>query len=174
MDAVLVGAGTVRADNPLLTCRIAGGRNPFRVVLDSRLRISPSAQLLRLPDADRTIIATTQQAPLGKIATLEKLGILIWRLPSRNGRVAWLPLLRKLASIGVVSLLIEGGAEIAASALKTKIVDKLALFYAPKIVGGDGRAMIGPLGIRKMSDALSLRRFNVQRHGEDILLWGDL
>jgi diaminohydroxyphosphoribosylaminopyrimidine deaminase/5-amino-6-(5-phosphoribosylamino)uracil reductase len=174
MDAVLVGAGTVRADNPLLTCRIAGGRNPFRVVLDSRLRISPSAQLLRLPDADRTIIATTQQAPLGKIATLEKLGILIWRLPSRNGRVAWLPLLRKLASIGVVSLLIEGGAEIAASALKTKIVDKLALFYAPKIVGGDGRAMIGPLGIRKMSDALSLRRFNVQRHGDDILLWGDL
>ena len=174
MDAVLVGAGTVRADDPLLTCRIAGGRNPYRVVLDSRLQISPTAQVLRLPDAGKTIIATTNRAPLRKVRTLEKLGVVIWRLPSRNDRVAWLPLLRKLAGIGVVSLLIEGGAEVAASALKNKIVDKLELFYAPKIVGGDGRAMIGPLGIGKMAQALKLRRFDLRRCGDDILLLGYL
>jgi diaminohydroxyphosphoribosylaminopyrimidine deaminase/5-amino-6-(5-phosphoribosylamino)uracil reductase len=174
MDAVLVGLGTVRADDPLLTCRIAGGRNPFRVVLDSQLQISPSAQVLHLPDAGKTVIATTNRAPLSKVRTLEKLGIVIWRLPSRNGRVAWLPLLRKLAGIGVVSLLVEGGAEITASALKTKVVDKLALFYAPKIVGGDGRAMIGPLGIGKMAQALKLRRFDLRRCGDDILLLGYL
>ena len=173
-DAVLVGAGTVRADDPLLTCRIAGGRNPFRVVLDSQLQISPSAQVLRLPDAAKTVIATTNRAPLSKVRTLEKLGIVIWRLPSRNGRVAWLPLLRKLAGIGVVSLLVEGGAEITASALKSKVVDKLALFYAPKILGGDGRAMIGPLGIGKMAQALKLRRFDLRRCGDDILLLGYL
>ncbi|HET7006694.1 MAG TPA: bifunctional diaminohydroxyphosphoribosylaminopyrimidine deaminase/5-amino-6-(5-phosphoribosylamino)uracil reductase RibD [Candidatus Binatia bacterium] len=174
MDAVLVGAGTVRADDPLLTCRIAGGRNPYRVVLDSRLRISPAAQLLRLTEPGKTIIATTNRAPLAKVQTLEKLGILVWRLPSRNGRVAWLPLLGKLANLGVVSLLIEGGGEVAASALKAKVVDKLALFYAPKLVGGDGRAMIGPLGVGKMAQALSLRRLNVHRCGDDVLLSGYL
>jgi diaminohydroxyphosphoribosylaminopyrimidine deaminase/5-amino-6-(5-phosphoribosylamino)uracil reductase len=174
MDAVLVGANTVRADDPLLTCRIAGGRNPLRVVLDSRLRISPIAKILRLPDAGKTIIATTDLAPPGKIRALQKSGVVIWRLPSRKGQVAWLPLLRKLATIGVVSILIEGGAEIAASALKTRVVDKLVVFYAPKIVGSDGHAMIGPLGIGKMAQALSLRRVSVCRCGDDILLSGYL
>lgn len=174
MDAVLVGAGTARADDPLLTCRIAGGRNPYRVVLDSHLRVSLSAQLLRLPDAGKTIIATTNKAPLSKERALAKMGVVVWRLPSRNDQVAWLPLLRKLASLGVVSLLIEGGAAVAASALKNKVVDKLALFYAPKIVGGDGRSMIGPLGIDKMAQALALRRFDLRRSGDDLLLSGYL
>jgi len=173
-DAVLVGGGTVRADDPLLTCRVAGGRNPYRVVLDSRLRISPAAQLLRLPDADKTIIATTNRAPLSKVRGLEKLGVSVWCLPSRNDRIAWLPLLRKLASLGVVSLLIEGGAEVAASALKTKVVDKVELFYAPKIVGGDGRPMIGPLGIGRMAQAMALRRFDLRRSGDDLWLSGCL
>ena len=174
MDAVLVGAGTVRADDPLLTCRLPGGRNPFRVVLDSQLRISPAAKLLCLPDADKTIIATTMKAPLSKFQALEKSGVVIWRLPSCNDLVAWPPLLRKLAGIGVVALLIEGGAAVAASALKNKIVDKLELFYAPKFVGGDGRAMIGPLGIAKMAQALALRRFELRRSGDDLWLSGYL
>lgn len=174
MDAVLVGAGTVRADDPLLTCRIAGGRNPYRVVLDSRLRIAPTAQLLHLPDAGKTIIAATKQAPVKKVRALEKLGVTVWRLPSRNDQVAWRPLLRKLAGIGVVTVLIEGGAKVAASALKNKIVDKMELFYAPKIVGADGRAMIGPLGVGKMARALTLRRFDMRRSGEDLLLSGYL
>ncbi|MGZ8497316.1 MAG: bifunctional diaminohydroxyphosphoribosylaminopyrimidine deaminase/5-amino-6-(5-phosphoribosylamino)uracil reductase RibD [Candidatus Binatia bacterium] len=174
MDAVLVGAGTVRADDPLLTCRIAGGRNPYRVVLDSRLRIAPTAQLLHLPDVGKTIIAATKQAPVKKVRALEKLGVTVWRLPSRNDQVAWRPLLRKLAGIGVVTVLIEGGAAVAASALKNRVVDKLALFYAPKIIGGDGRAMIGALGIDKMARALTLRHFDLRRSGEDLLLSGYL
>jgi diaminohydroxyphosphoribosylaminopyrimidine deaminase/5-amino-6-(5-phosphoribosylamino)uracil reductase len=174
MDAVLVGAGTVRADDPLLTCRIVGGRNPYRVVLDSRLRITLAAQLLHLPDPDKTIIATTEKAPLKKVRALEKLGVTVWRLPSRNDRVAWPPLLRKLAGIGVVTVLIEGGAAVAASALKDKMVDKLELFYAPKIVGGDGRAMIGALGIDKIARALTIRRFDIRRSGADLLLSGYL
>ena len=174
MDAVLVGAGTVRADDPLLTCRIAGGRNPYRVVLDSRLRIPPAAQLLHLPDPDKTIIATTEKAPVRKVRALEKLGVAVWRLPSGNDRVPWRPLLRKLAGMGVVTVLIEGGAAVAASALKDKMVDKLELFYAPKIVGGDGRAMIGALGIDKIARALTVRRFDIRRSGADLLLSGYL
>ena len=170
MDAVLVGIGTVRADDPWLTCRIPNGRNPYRVVLDSRLRIALSARLLRLADAGKTIIATTTEAPIRKIRALEKLGVVVWQLPSGNNQVAWQPLLRELASIGVVSVLIEGGAAVAASALKHKIVDKLELFYAPKIVGGDGASMIASLGIAKMARALALERVDLRRYGDDILL----
>lgn len=174
MDAVLVGLGTVRADDPQLTCRSAGARNPYRVILDSRLSIAPAAQILHLPDAAKTIIATTDAAPKKKILMLEKLGVVVWRLPSKNQQVAWPPLLRKLAKLGVVSVLIEGGAAVAASALKHQIVDRLELFYAPKIVGGDGRPMIAGLGIAKMAKALALKDFALRRCGEDILLSGNL
>lgn len=170
MDAVLVGIGTVRADDPQLTCRIAQGRNPYRVVLDSQLRISPRAQLLRLSDPGKTIIATTRAAAAGKIRALEKLGAAVWVLPAHGGQVAWPALLDKLAASGVVSLLIEGGAAVAASALKQKVVDKLDLFYAPKIVGGDGAAMIAGLGVAKMAGALALKQVTVRRSGADIWL----
>ena len=132
------------------------------VVLDSRLRIPPSASILRLPDADKTIISDNAQGAAQQSTGIGKVGCRRVAFASRNDRVAWLPLLRKLAGLGVVSVLIEGGAEVAASALKNKVVDKLELFYAPKIVGGDGRAMIGPLGIGKMAQALALRRFDLR------------
>ena len=74
---------------------------------------------------------------------LEALGAQVWSIAARHREVAWLPLLRKLAASGIVSVMIEGGAAVAASALKDKIVDKIIFFYAPKIIGGDGRAMIG-------------------------------
>jgi len=173
-DAVLVGLDTARADNPQLTCRVPGGRNPYRVVLDSRLRISLSSQLLHQKDPAKTIIATTREASRSKAQAIERLGALVWRMPARGNRVAWQPLLRKLADHGIVSLLIEGGAAIAASALKEKIIDKIYFFYAPKIIGAEGKAMIGDLGLRKMAQALPLRDVEVRRIGDDVLLSGYL
>ena len=174
VDAIVVGAGTVRADDPQLNCRIPGGRNPYRVVLDGRLRIPLGSRLLSHQDAHKTIIATTAQAPTAKSRAIEALGAQVWRLPARHDQVAWLPLLRKLAGIGVVSVMIEGGASIAASALKGKVVDKIAFFYAPKIVGGDGRGMIDALAIAKMSRAIRLQRLDMRRSGGDILITGYL
>ncbi|MSP40779.1 MAG: bifunctional diaminohydroxyphosphoribosylaminopyrimidine deaminase/5-amino-6-(5-phosphoribosylamino)uracil reductase RibD [Deltaproteobacteria bacterium] len=174
MDAVLVGVATVRADDPQLTCRIAGGRDPYRVVLDSRLAIRLTAQLLRQKNPSKTIIATTVKAPAAKVRALEALGVQVWRLPARAGRVAWRPLLKRLAAQGVVSLLIEGGAAIAASALKEKIIDKVEFFYAPKIIGGDGWAMIGGLAIAKMARAIELKRVAVRKSGNDLRLTGYL
>ena len=172
MDAVLVGVETVRADDPQLTCRLAGGRNPFRVVLDSRLRISLTAQLLRQKDSEKTIIATTVKASAAKIRAVEALGAQVWPLPARDDRIAWQPLLKKLAAQGVVSVLIEGGAAVAASALKNNIVDKVEFFYAPKIVGGDGRAMIGALAISKMARAIQLQNLTMCRSGDDVWVTG--
>jgi diaminohydroxyphosphoribosylaminopyrimidine deaminase / 5-amino-6-(5-phosphoribosylamino)uracil reductase len=169
-DAVLVGAATVQADNPQLTCRIAGGRNPYRVVLDSRLSIAPSAQLLRHKDSDKTIVATTGRAAAAKRRAVESHGAQVWPLPAQKNQVAWRPLLKKLAAQGIVSVLIEGGAAVAASALKHRVVDKVEFFFAPKIIGGDGRVMIDSLAIGKMAHAIALKNTSVQRVGEDLLV----
>lgn len=173
-DAVLIGGATARADNPQLTCRTESGRNPYRIVLDSRLRLALTSRLLRQKDPAKTIIATTRKAPPAKVRAIESLGAVVWRLPARGNHVAWQPLLKKLAAMGVVSVLVEGGAAVAASALKEKIIDKVEFFYAPKIIGADGRAMIDGLGLRKMAQALSLRELDVRRVGDDILLSGYL
>ncbi|HEX6174909.1 MAG TPA: bifunctional diaminohydroxyphosphoribosylaminopyrimidine deaminase/5-amino-6-(5-phosphoribosylamino)uracil reductase RibD [Candidatus Binatia bacterium] len=173
-DAVLVGAGTVIADNPQLTCRIAGGRDPWRIILDARLRIPLDAEFLHQRGKDKNIIVTSDTAPAAKIGALETLGATVWRLPAREGAVRWQPLLRKLAKIGIASVLIEGGATTAAGALKEKVVDKMLLFYAPKLLGGDGRYMIDSLGIEHIKQSVMLQNLKVQKSGADLLVSGYL
>ncbi len=170
VDAVLVGAATVRADDPQLTCRIAGGRNPYRVVLDSRLSIAPSAQLLRHKDSHKTIVATTRRASAAKRRAIESSGAHVWVLPAQGRQVAWRPLLKRLAAQGIVTVLVEGGAAVAASALKQGVVDKVQFFYAPKIIGGDGRVMIDDLALGKMSHAIGVKNLSVRRFGTDLLI----
>ncbi len=174
VDAVIVGIGTVKADDPQLTCRIAGGRNPLRIVLDSRLEIKPSAALLRQADPAKTIIAAGPAASRAKARALAARGAEIWSMPLRAGRIAWLPLLRRLAKLGVVSVMIEGGAALAASALRAGVVDKTIFFYAPKILGGDARSMIGPLGLRRVRHALALKNLRVEKSGADLMVTGYL
>jgi len=173
-DAVVVGAGTVIADNPQLTCRIAGGRDPWRIILDARLRIPLNAEFLRQRGNDKNIIVTSETAPAGKIRALENLGATVWRLPGREGAVRWFPLLKRLGKIGIASVLIEGGAITAAGALKEKMVDKMLLFYAPKLLGGDGRYMIDSLGIEHIKQSVMLQNLKVQKSGADLLISGYL
>ena len=174
VDAVLVGVETVRADDPRLTCRIPGGRNPWRVILDSRLRIPISAQVLRERDPQKTIIATSAAASATKARAIEALGAKVWRLPLRQDTLSWLPLLKKLASFGIVSVMIEGGATIASSALKEKIVDKVIFYYAPKILGGDGRVMLDGLGIRRVRQSLPIKHLQVRKSAGDLIVSGYL
>jgi diaminohydroxyphosphoribosylaminopyrimidine deaminase / 5-amino-6-(5-phosphoribosylamino)uracil reductase len=173
-DAVLVGAGTVIIDNPQLTCRTAGGRDPRRIILDARLRIPLNAEFLRQRGSDKNIIVTSTTSPAAKIRALENLGATVWRLPAREGAVRWLPLLKKLAKTGIASILIEGGATTAARALKEKMVDKVLLFYAPKLVGGDGRYMIGSLGVESIKQSVMLQNLKIQKSGTDLLVSGYL
>ncbi len=174
LDAVLVGSGTVMADDPQLTCRIAGGRNPWRIVLDRRLRVSPSAQLFRQRDPEKTIVVTSRRAASGKAKILTARGAKILRVGERNGKISWNALLKRLARLEIQSVLIEGGAATAASALKEKVVDKVLFFYAPKIIGGDGRVMIETLGIRRIDRSLRLKRLEVLKLSGDIVVSGDL
>ncbi|MPZ75541.1 MAG: bifunctional diaminohydroxyphosphoribosylaminopyrimidine deaminase/5-amino-6-(5-phosphoribosylamino)uracil reductase RibD [Deltaproteobacteria bacterium] len=174
IDAVLVGAGTVIADDPQLTCRIQGGRDPWRIILDAHLRIPLTARLLRQRGSDKNIIVTGHAAPAAKVRALEGLGTTVWRFPVRHGTVPWLPVLKKLAKMGLASVLIEGGATTAAVALKEKVVDKVLLFYAPKILGGDARFMIDSLGVRRVKQSIAVKRMEIEKSGTDVLVSGYL
>ena len=174
VDAVLVGSGTVLTDNPELTCRIRDGRNPRRVILDRRLRISPAAKLMRLNDPEKNIIITGAGASASRVRALAARGAQVLRVSERDGKMRWRAVLKKLGSLGIQSVLIEGGAFVAASALRENAVDKVLFFYAPKLIGGDGRVMIESLGIKAAKRSLKLHRLEVQLSGGDIMVSGYL
>lgn len=170
VDAVVTGVGTVIADDPQLTCRIPNGRNPWRVILDSRLRVPLAAKLLRQPDPERSIIVTSDRSPHQKARAIESLGAQVWRVRLRRGRIPWTAILRRLAAKGTLSVMIEGGATTAAWALQEQAVDKLLFFYAPMILGGDGRVMIDALGVKRVRQALRVQRTRVRKLGTDTLV----
>lgn len=172
VDAVLVGVGTVIADNPQLTCRVLGGRDPWRLVLDGHLRIPLSAKLLHQPGPEKNIIVTGLRASRTKIQEIQKLGAQVWRFPVRDGKIPWKPLLKKLAVMGILSVMIEGGGATASGALREKRVDKILFFYAPKIIGGDGKAMVEALGVKAMRRSRRVTNLEVRKFGKDFLVSG--
>jgi diaminohydroxyphosphoribosylaminopyrimidine deaminase / 5-amino-6-(5-phosphoribosylamino)uracil reductase len=174
VDAVVVGSGTVLADDPHLTCRLPGGRNPFRVVLDRRLRIPLTARILRGPDPDKSIIVTGLRAPRKKATAIESMGAQVWRLRLSRGVIPLAPVLQRLGRMGLLSVMIEGGGDTAGRALREKAVDKVLFFYAPKILGGDGRNMIGALEIVKVVRCKQVRDVAIKRFGPDFLVSGYL
>jgi diaminohydroxyphosphoribosylaminopyrimidine deaminase/5-amino-6-(5-phosphoribosylamino)uracil reductase len=147
-DAVLVGAGTVRTDDPRLTCRLPGGRDPLRVVLSgARLALPPRARVIAAGGPATWVIAPAD-APPGRVAALRRRGIDVLLLRGRRGRVPFASVVRALGERGITSLLVEGGGTVAAEALRARVVDRLVLFVAPMLLGGDGRRGGRPAGHR--------------------------
>lgn len=174
-DALMVGIGTVQADNPLLTTRLKGkvGKDPIRVIVDSSLRISPQARLFNPHSQAGVIIATTQKAPRGKKERLEKIGAKVITVGSANGKVDLKKLMVALGKLEITSLLIEGGTKIITSALKDDIVDKIFFFYAPKILGGHAaHGITAGEGVEYVIQALTVQDLKVKRQGEDVLVEG--
>jgi diaminohydroxyphosphoribosylaminopyrimidine deaminase/5-amino-6-(5-phosphoribosylamino)uracil reductase len=169
LDAVLVGSGTVLADDPRLTCRIRGGRDPLRVVLDGRLRVPETARVFAGSGA--RVRLYTQHPASPKAERLRRRGVIVRRGGGdRPGTLR--AVLEDLAACGTTSVLVEGGAAVAARALREGLVDRVVLFVAPKLVGGDGKPAIGPLGIRRMRDALVLEDVRIERLGADLVVEG--
>lgn len=168
-DAVLVGVETVIRDDPALTCRLPGGRDPLRVVLDRRLRISETARVLTNTGPAATVVATAL-AGGAKWRRLQVRGVQLVRVPAVRGGVSLRQVLAWLGRAGVSAVLIEGGAAVAASALKARLVDRMVLFYAPKLIGGDGRPMLDALGVRAMREAWELGAVRVRRVGADFMV----
>ena len=162
LDAVLVGIGTALADDPLLTVRgVPGGRNPVRVVVDSRGRLPRRAQLLKAPG--RTLLATVADVALPGAETVRC-------KPDRRGQVDLLDLLRKLAKRGLTSVLVEGGASLHGAFLRAGLWDELRLFIAPKLAGKDGLSWAGFAGPRAMGRALQLQFTEAGSVGDDLLV----
>jgi diaminohydroxyphosphoribosylaminopyrimidine deaminase/5-amino-6-(5-phosphoribosylamino)uracil reductase len=165
VDAVLVGAGTIIADDPLLTVRMVAGRDPARIVVDSRLRIPATARIF---GPGRAIVAATEGADEELARTLRERGAEVWRLPSADGRVDLRALMAELGRRDFMSVMVEGGAEVAASALKAGIVDQVQVFIAPKMIGA-GLGSVGDLGIEKVAEGVQLTDVEIERVGDDLL-----
>jgi diaminohydroxyphosphoribosylaminopyrimidine deaminase/5-amino-6-(5-phosphoribosylamino)uracil reductase len=167
-DAVLVGAGTVLVDDPELTCRGARGRNPLRVVLDGRLRSPLEARVFRTSIAP-TLVLTSERASRRKVAALQARGVEVERLGGA-AELPWEAVLAALGKRGLLAVLVEGGAEVAAKALAARGVDRLLVFFAPLLIGGDGRPMLGSLGVRRLAEALRLPHLEVRRFAGDLMV----
>lgn len=169
-DAILVGAATVIRDDPELTCRLRGGRNPLRVVLDGRLRLPLNARVLAGTDTAATLVVTSRTASAAKVRRIEQRGAEVLRLPATAGAISMKRLLRALGRRGTTSILVEGGATTAAAAVAAGVVDRLLIFYAPTLIGGDGKPMLGPLGVRRLAQAVRLQPPRLTRFARDVLV----
>jgi diaminohydroxyphosphoribosylaminopyrimidine deaminase/5-amino-6-(5-phosphoribosylamino)uracil reductase len=173
LDAVLVGVGTVLADDPQLTPRIPGmgGKKPLRVILDTTLRTPLEAQVVRSAAEAPTLIATGPEPDRRRVARFQERGVEVLALPLEEGRVSPSGLLRELGGRQITSLLVEGGAEVHGSFFRAGLVDKVYFFYAPKIIGGkDAVPLVGGRGAAILGESLALNRLRLRRFDGDIMV----
>ncbi|MBX7115714.1 MAG: bifunctional diaminohydroxyphosphoribosylaminopyrimidine deaminase/5-amino-6-(5-phosphoribosylamino)uracil reductase RibD [Myxococcaceae bacterium] len=171
VDAIIVGAGTVRLDDPQLTTRLTkGGRDAARVVLDALLSTSVKAKLVTQYSSAPTVFAATDDAPRAKEQALLQVGAQVWRL-GKGRHVGLKRLLKQMAvEHGWLHVLVEGGADVHGQFLSQGLVDEVLLYVAPKLVGAEGLTWSGHLQVKKMADAMPLQVQGVERLGDDVLL----
>ena len=174
VDGVLVGIGTVLRDDPRLTARVKEGREPYRIVLDSRLKIPEEAKVFEHSPLE-VILATTGSAPQDKIERLEKKGVRVLIADSKKGRVDLKSCLSKLGEIGMMNLLVEGGSQVNGSFLDEGLIDKFLLFLSPKLIG-DPQALgiFGGRGVSNLRETVGLKDIRAKKIGEDIFIEGYL
>lgn len=183
-SAILVGIGTVLADDPLLTCRLTeaqknelagfSGRNPVRIICDSHLRIPLDSQIVKTAHEVKTIVACVDGGEEKKPA-LEAAGVEVLETPAVNGHVDLKYLMTELGKREIDGVLIEGGGEIHAAAFAAGIVNSVQAYIAPKIVGGNAaKSPVSGAGIEKLCDAVQLSIKSVERLGPDILVTADV
>ncbi len=177
VDAVMVGIGTVLKDDPLLNVRLPGVKNvrhPLRVIVDSRLRIPLGSRIVRTAGEYRTLVATTRAASISRIERLKKacLDVIVLKNDA-DGRVNLRALMKELGRRGILSILLEGGPTLNASALREKVVDRMLMFMAPMVIGGEkAPGMIGGEGASRIRDAVLLKSLKIRRIGSDLMIEG--
>jgi diaminohydroxyphosphoribosylaminopyrimidine deaminase/5-amino-6-(5-phosphoribosylamino)uracil reductase len=175
-DAVMIGVNTVLTDDPRLTVRDVPGRSPVRVIVDSKLRLPLTSQIVQTAQQIPTCVATTQQAPRSTVDALEALGVRVIRVPTTaEGRCDTVALLRELAMREVVTVMCEGGSELAGSLLAHGSVDELHVFMAPRLLGPRGRpGAVDWAGPENPADAPHMDPPHWELSGVDAYVWGPL
>jgi len=170
---VLVGVGTAVADDPRLTVRLVEGRSPLRIVVDSTMRI-PLDRAVLTDRAAHTLIATTERAPAERVRAVQALGADVLSIRQDDtGRVDLAAFLRRLRSRGVRSVMVEGGGTVITSLLRDRLVDRMVVCIAPKLVG-EGVDAVNDLNILTMAEALTLTDTRFDRLGNDLIFEGRL
>jgi diaminohydroxyphosphoribosylaminopyrimidine deaminase/5-amino-6-(5-phosphoribosylamino)uracil reductase len=174
VDAVIVGIGTVRHDDPRLTTRLPhGGRDPIRVVVDGVGPLPSDAQVFQTDAVSHTWVAVAADTPAERVKNLQRRGLTVLEAGGSHGRVRLEHLLKRLGEREITSVMIEGGQGIFTSAVEEGIVDKCVLFVAPILVGGKtAPSLLGGQGIEEIGQALRLSRLRIEQLGEDVLIEG--
>ncbi len=157
MDAIVIGIGTVLADNPRLTARPPGPRTPSRVVFDSRGRLSPDSHLAQTAHDIPVLLATAADVPAGRVDALRALGVELVQLTPQGGRPQVPALLDELGRRRMTNILVEGGAEVLGAFLDARAIDEVHVFIAPRLAGGgQAKTPLGGRGVERIADALTL------------------
>ncbi|MBW2094644.1 MAG: bifunctional diaminohydroxyphosphoribosylaminopyrimidine deaminase/5-amino-6-(5-phosphoribosylamino)uracil reductase RibD [Deltaproteobacteria bacterium] len=175
VDAIMVGVGTILADDPQLTCRLkrGKGKDPLRIVVDTHLRTPVNARILTQDSPAGTVLVVGSRVKKSTIRDFEKGKNEVVLCPSKHGRIDLEFLLDILGKRMITRLLVEGGAGIVGSLLRRKLIDKFYIFKAPVLLGGgDGKPMAEGPGSRMMKESVPLRNIRVRRFGDDILVVG--
>jgi diaminohydroxyphosphoribosylaminopyrimidine deaminase/5-amino-6-(5-phosphoribosylamino)uracil reductase len=168
-DAVMTGEATVRADDAQLTVRHCTGRNPLRVVLDCRLSLPLESKIFD-SEAPTLVVASSSYAGLQKVQQLREKGVTVLFVDEHAGKLDLRQVLVELHKRQVLSVLVEGGSRLSASLIREKLADKILIFIAPKLFGGDGLSAFAPLGISVPDQAVNLRFESPRFFGRDVLL----
>lgn len=173
-DAVLVGVGTVLQDDPELTVRLTRGRNPVRIIVDSRLRIPLHARVLKHQGTAKTIIATTKGADPEKRTLLMDMGVDVIPIDEDfRHRIDMMRLFTELGKKEISSVLVEGGAAVITTVLREQLADRAVVIIA-LMIAGKGVEAVGDLGIERMDDALGFRHKKITRKGNDLVIDGKI
>lgn len=169
VDGIMVGAGTVMADDPALTVRHVRGADPRPIVVDGRLRSAPTARVFsgRQP----VLVTGTSSAPAQR-QEFAGLGVEVWDCDDNNGIVDLQDIARRCGAAGMTQVIVEGGRTLAASALAAGSIDDVMIYVAPRFLGGDGIASVGDLGIEQLEATPQLSAVRTRRLGEDLLVTG--
>lgn len=174
MMGIMVGVGTVLADDPSLNCRLPEKKNPIRIICDTRLKTPLESQIVKTANMQRTILATCE-SDMGKQQKYKAAGCEMIEVPEKDGHLDLKVLMKELGNCGIDSILLEGGGTLNDSALRSGIVNEVHAYIAPKLFGGaSAKTPVMGAGVEHPADAFSIKNVRLEQVGDDILFIGEL
>jgi len=171
-DAILVGKNTVLLDDPELTCRMVKGKNPVRIVLDTRLSLPPNLKIFDTKVAP-TVVVCADTASKEKEEEFKKRGVKIWRVGLKKDKIDLKEVLNRALEAGINSILVEGGGKVHGSFVEERLIDEIYYFFGPLIIGDElGASAVKSSPLKRLKDALKVKILEVKRLGEDVLIKG--